>query len=115
VPPPEDGGGQADDEAAIQRVIRTYERAIETKDLALYRSIRPSLTAAEEAQLRNSFRQVDVQEITIRVDGLTIDGQKATARISRQDTLVTGGRRQTQNSVQTLRFEKGPAGWVVTN
>ena len=52
---------------------------------------------------------------TIRVEGLTIDGPKATARIARQDTLVTGGRRQTQNSAQTLRFDKGPAGWVIAN
>lgn len=101
------------DEAAIRGVLRTYERAIETKDLALYRSVRPGLTPAEETVVRNSFRQVDSQQVDIRVESLKVDGRTATARISRQDTLVTGGRRQTQNTMQTLRFEKTAAGWVI--
>jgi hypothetical protein len=109
-------GRAAEDEAAIRRVIRTYEQAIETKDIALYRSVRPTLTASEEAQLRNSFRQVDSQDIAITVDSLAVDGASATARLSRRDTLVIGGRRQTQNSVQTLRFQRNAAGvWVITN
>ncbi len=107
--------GQADDEAAIRRVLRSYEQAIETKDVALYRSIRSRLTPAEETLLRNSFRQVDSQEVDIRVESLSIAGRTATARISRQDTLVTRGRRQTQNTTQTLRFEKTSAGWVITD
>jgi serine/threonine protein kinase len=101
------------DENAIRRVLRAYEQAIETKDIALFRVVRPNLTAAEEAVLRNSFRQVDSQEIDIRVESLRVDGRTATARISRQDTLVTRGRRQTQNSTQTLRFEKTASGWVI--
>jgi hypothetical protein len=102
-----------DDEAAIRSVLRSYEQAIETKDIGLYRSIRPRLTATEEALLRNSFRQVDSQEVTIRVESLNIDGRVATVRIFRQDTLVTGGRRQVQNTTQTLQFEKTAAGWVI--
>jgi len=94
-------------------VIRTYEQAIETKDLRLYRSIRPRLTAAAESVLRNSFSQVDSQEVDIRVESLRIDGRSATARIARRDTLSTSGRRQTQNSTQTLRFEKTDTGWII--
>ena len=103
------------DEAAIRRVIRSYQRAIETKDLALYRSVRATLTPAEETTLRNSFQQIDSQEISIRIDSLTVDGRAAVASLSRQDTLVTKGRRETRNSTQTLRFTKGAAGWVITN
>ena len=102
-----------DDEAAIRGVLRSYEQAIETKDIALYRSIRPRLTPAEEALLRNSFQQVDSQEVTIRVESLNIDGRVATVRIVRQDTLVFGGRRQTQTTTQTLQFEKTASGWVI--
>ena len=102
-----------DDEAAIRAVLRSYEQAIETKDIALYRSIRPRLTPTEEALLRNSFRQVDSQEVTIRVESLNIEGRVATVRIVRQDTLVTGGRRQVQNTTQTLQFEKTASGWVI--
>jgi hypothetical protein len=61
----------------------------------------------------NSFRQIDSQEIDIRVENLRIDGKTATARLARRDTLITAGRRQIQNSTQTLRFEKTGAGWII--
>jgi hypothetical protein len=102
------------DEAAIRRVIRTYEQAIETKNIALYRSVRPNLSRAAETVLMNSFKQVDSQEIDIRVEGLEIDGRRASARLARRDTLTTAGRRQVQNSTQTLRFEKTEAGWIIS-
>jgi hypothetical protein len=101
------------DEAAIKRVIGTYERAIETKDIALYRSIRTNLSRAAETVLTNSFRQIDSQEIDVRVENLRIDGRTATARLARRDTLITSGRREVRNSTQTLRFEKTNAGWLI--
>lgn len=102
-----------DDEAAIRRVLRSYEQAIETKDLALYRAVRPRVSSAAEEAVQRSFRDVDSQEVEIRIEELTIDGAAATARISRRDTLVTGGRRQTATSTQALQFEKTAAGWVI--
>jgi hypothetical protein len=102
------------DEAAIRRLIRIFEQAIETKDIGLYRSVRPGLTRADEAVLMNSFRQIDTQEIEVRIENVRIDGKTATARIARRDVLTTAGRRQTQNSTQTLRFEKTGAGWIIS-
>jgi len=102
------------DEALIRGVIRTYERAIETKNVQLFRSVRPGLSAAEETRLRDSFRQVDSQQVDITVEELRVDGRTATVRLARRDTVVNGGRRQTQSSRQTLRFEKTSAGWVIT-
>jgi hypothetical protein len=98
----------------IRGVIRTYERAIETKSVDLFRSVWPSLSAAEEARLRANFNQFDSQQVDITVESLRIEGRTATARLSRRDTVMSGGRRQTNNSQQTLRFEKTPAGWVIT-
>lgn len=103
----------SDDDAAIRAAIATYERAIETKSIELFRSVRPALSAAEESRLRDSFRQVDSQDVTIRIADIKISGRTATARIARTDTIVSGGRRQTQNSQQTLQFTKGPSGWVI--
>jgi hypothetical protein len=101
------------DEAAIRRVIRTFEQAIETKDIALYRSVRPGLSAASEAVVRSSFKQVDSQQIDIRVESIRIDGRTATAQLVRRDTLVTAGRSQIQNSTQTMRLQKTDAGWII--
>jgi serine/threonine protein kinase len=102
------------DDAVIRRVVNTYKTAIETKNVGLYRSVRPGLTAAEETRLRDSFRQVDSQQMTLSIDELRIDGRTATVRISRQDVITSGGRRQTQNSRQTLRLEKSATGWIIT-
>jgi hypothetical protein len=101
------------DDAAIRRVIQTYKRAIETKDLALFRSVRPNLTRAAETVLINSFKQIESQQIDLRVENLRIDGRTASAQIVRRDTLITAGRRQVQNSTQTLRFQKTDAGWFI--
>ena len=103
----------ASDEDAIRGVIRTYERAIETKNVELFRSIRPGLSAAEETRLRNSFRQVESQEVDITIEDLRVDGRMATVRLARRDTVSSGGRRQTQSSRQTLRLERTGAGWVI--
>jgi serine/threonine protein kinase len=112
-PAPKPAAPVESDEAAIRRVIRTFEQAIETQDVGLYRSVRPNLTKAEETVLMNSFRQIDSQEIELRVENLRIEGRSASARIVRRDTLITSGRRQVQNSTQTLRFEKTATGWFI--
>ena len=101
------------DDAAIRRLIRSYEQAIETKDIGLYRSIRTNLTRAAETVLTNSFRQIDSQEIEIRVENLRIEGRTATARLTRRDTLVISGRRDVRNSTQTMKFEKTDTGWLI--
>jgi serine/threonine protein kinase len=101
------------DEAAVRAVIAAYERAIETKNLDLFRSVRPGLSAAEEGRLRESFRQVDSQDVTISINDLRIDGRSASVRLARSDVIVSGGRRQTQNSQQTIRLEKTGASWVI--
>ena len=98
----------------IRRTIATYQAAIEKKDIALYRSVRPGLSAAEEARLRDSFRQVDAQQVAITIEDIHVDGRTATVRVSRQDTVVNAGRRQTQSSRQTLRLEKTGTSWIIT-
>jgi serine/threonine protein kinase len=103
------------DEAQIRGVLRTYERAIETKSVDLFRSVRPGLSAAEENRLRAAFSQVDSQQVDITVDDLRMEGRTATVRIARRDTLMTGGRRQTNSSRQTLRMEKAAGGWIITD
>jgi serine/threonine protein kinase len=74
-------------EAAIRRAIADYGRAIETKDIALYKSVRPGITADEEKRLRDSFKAIQSQRVSLTVDALQIDGSSATARVSRQDTV----------------------------
>ena len=102
------------DDALVRGVLRTYERSIETKNVDLFRSVRPGLSAAEENRLRASFSQIDSQQVDIVVEDLRIEGRSATVRISRRDTIMSGGRRQTASSRQTLRLEKAAGGWIIT-
>jgi serine/threonine protein kinase len=102
------------DDALVRGVLRTYERSIETKNVDLFRSVRPGLSAAEENRLRTSFSQIDSQQVDIVVEELRIEGRSATVRISRRDTIMSGGRRQTASSRQTLRMEKAAGGWIIT-
>jgi hypothetical protein len=62
----------------------------------------------------NSFKQIDSQQIDLRIESLRVDGRTASAQIVRRDTLMTAGRRQVQNSTQILRFEKTDAGWFIS-
>jgi hypothetical protein len=74
----------------------------------------PGLSAAEESRLRASFNQVDSQQVDITVDGLRMEGRTATVRISRRDSIMNSGRRQTSSIRQTLRMEKAAGGWIIT-
>jgi len=76
--------------------------------------VRPGLTAAEESRLRTSFSQVDSQQVDIAVEEIRIEGRAATVRLSRRDTITSGGRRQTAASRQTLRLEKTAGAWIIT-
>ncbi len=102
------------DDSLIRGVLRTYERAYETKSVDLFRSVRPGLTAAEESRLRTSFSQVDSQQVDIAIEEIRIEGRAATVRLSRRDTITSGGRRQTAASRQTLRLEKTAGAWIIT-
>jgi serine/threonine protein kinase len=102
------------DDTLVRGALRTYERAIETRNVDLFRSVWPSLSAVEEATLRDSFRQVDSQQVDIIVESLRIEKGTATVLVSRRDTIVNGGRRQTAMTRQTIRLDKVATGWVIT-
>ncbi len=102
-----------DDEAAIRRLVATYARAIETKDLALFRSIKPNLSAEEQRRLENGFRAVSSQEVALTIVSIDRRRDDATVAIKRRDTINVGSRRQTVDSDQTLVLTRNPGGWVV--
>jgi hypothetical protein len=102
-----------DDDAAIRRVTSTYARAIETKDLALFRSIKPNLSREEERRLQEGFRAVSSQHVAITIVSIDRRGDEASVRVKRRDTIEAGGRTQTLDSDQILQLTRASAGWVV--
>jgi serine/threonine protein kinase len=111
--PPAAATPTADDEGAIRRLVATYARAIETKDLALFRSIKPNLSAEEQRRLENGFRAVTSQQVSLTIVSIDRRRDDASVVIKRRDTIDAGGRRQTVDSDQTLQLTRTAGGWVV--
>jgi hypothetical protein len=101
------------DEGAIRRVVATYGRAIENKDLPLFRSVKPNLSSAEERRLEQGFRAVTSQRVTLTIGSIDRRGDAATVVVQRRDVLDINGRRQTVDAKQVLTLNRGRDGWVI--
>jgi tetratricopeptide (TPR) repeat protein len=98
---------------AIRAVLTRWERAIETQDLALYRSVKPNLTGQDEERLRASFQAVDAQDVTISILTLELQGNRASVRLAREDRFVANGRSHNSSTEQMLVLSKEAGGWVI--
>jgi hypothetical protein len=97
-------------EDALKRLLASYERAIETKDLALFRSVKPNLSAEEERRLRKAFESTTTHEVTITIEALDCQEARCTARLVRRDTLDGS---IVSSFPQTLRLAQGAEGLVI--
>ena len=102
-----------DDDAAIRALVATYARAIETKDLALFRSIKPNLGADEERRIQQGFRAVTSQKVNITITSIDRRGDTALVQLQRQDIIEAGGRRQSPESRQTMTLARNNGTWVI--
>jgi hypothetical protein len=96
-------------------VTATYARAIEGKDLALFRSIKPNLSREEERRLQEGFRAVTSQRVDLTILSIDRRGDEASVVVRRRDTIQAGGRQQTAESRQTLSLSRTNAGWKVVD
>jgi len=110
---PAPGRGGETDDAAIRRIVATYARAIETKDLQLFRSVKPNMSAEEQRRIEEGFRAVTSQQVNIVILSLEQRGPEASVRIRRRDTILAGGRQQTSETQQTLTLTRAASGWVI--
>jgi len=103
-----------DDEAAIRRVVATYQRAIENKDLALFRSVKPNLSREEERRIEEGFRAVTSQQVSITVFVHRAAGPgRPRWRLRRRDTIEARGQRHATESQQTMTLARTNGGWVI--
>lgn len=99
-----------DDETAIREVLDNLKRAIEDKDLALYKRIRPGLSADEERRLRDAFQNVNSQQVEYSINSIEVKGDRAELKVTR------GGRVSGQSvptTRQTLKLVRTPSGWII--
>jgi serine/threonine protein kinase len=101
------------DDAAIRRTVATYGRAIENKDLALFRSIKPNMSSDEERRLQQGFRAVTSQRVSLTIGSIDRRGDTASVVVQRRDVLEIGGRRQNTEARQVLSLGRSGDGWVI--
>ena len=105
--------GNDNDDAAIRRVVAAYVRAIETKDLALFRSIKPNMSAEEQRRIEEGFRAVSSQRVAITILAINRRDQEAAVRLKRNDTIDAGGRQQTIDTQQTMTLIRSGGAWII--
>jgi tetratricopeptide (TPR) repeat protein len=111
--PSSDRAAAERDEASIRQLVASYARAIETKDMALFRTIKPNLSLDEERRLQAGFRAVTSQRVSLEIVSFDHRGEAASVVVKRHDTIRAGGREQTADSQQMLRFSRAASGWVI--
>jgi serine/threonine-protein kinase len=97
-------------EQAVRRLISEYGRALESRDLALFKSLKPGLSSDEEKRLKESFKAIQSQRVALTVDSVQIDGVRAVVRVSRQDTINGRAMKPLQ---QTFRLAQKDGAWTI--
>jgi eukaryotic-like serine/threonine-protein kinase len=96
------------EEPAIRRLIADFERAFETGDVALWKSIRPG---AADSELK-SVAQKNWKQVNITIESIDVFGTRAIVRIARKDLGADG---KTYPFAQTLTLMREPSGWKITS
>jgi hypothetical protein len=103
------GSPATPEEAAISAVIADYARAIETKDIELFRSVKPVLSPDEEQRLRSAFANAESHSVKITLHSIQVKDPSATVRLARRDTIGA----IVASFPQTIVLRRGPKGWTI--
>jgi len=98
------------DETAIRKVIGDYAKAIENKDLDLFKAVKPNLTLDEEKRARTAFASIQSQVVKITFLSVELKEHQAVVKVTRRDTIngsIPGA------FPQTFTMSKGRTGWVI--
>ncbi|HEY7923791.1 MAG TPA: serine/threonine-protein kinase [Vicinamibacteria bacterium] len=72
---------------AVREALADYGRALETRDLGLFKSVMPGLSRDRERQVRESFRDVRSLSVALVVQSVEVNGTEAVAQVTRRDVL----------------------------
>jgi hypothetical protein len=98
------------DAAGIRKVLEVYVRAVEGKDVQLFRSVKPNLSDDEEKRARAAFKSVQTQVVRISVLSLEVREGRAVVKVARRDTLNGS---IVSSFPQTFQLAKETAGWTI--
>ena len=103
-------GGLSTEAISIRKVLEAYVRAVEAKDMEMFRTVKPNLTEEEEKRARAAFKSIQSQVVKMNVVSLDVKDGKATVKVSRRDT-INGS--IVSSFPQTFSLAKETAGWTI--
>ena len=103
-------GASAQEEHPVLRVLEAYVRAIEVKDVDLFRTVKPNLSSEEERRARKAFDSLQSQAIVMTVLSVDVQGPRATVKVSRRDTINKG---IVSSFPQTFALDRAKDGWSI--
>ena len=95
---------------SIRKVLEAYVRAVEAKDMQMFRTVKPNLSEEEEKRARAAFKSIQSQVVKMNVLSLDVKEGKATVKVSRRDT-INGS--IVSSFPQTFSLAKETAGWTI--
>jgi serine/threonine protein kinase/tetratricopeptide (TPR) repeat protein len=103
-----------DPRAQIRSRLGEYVKAIETKNLALLRQIRPNLGEAELRRWARFFDMTRSRKVGLTVQDIAVDGEKAQVTGRRVDvTVLDDGQRIEDETRFVYTLEHRRDGWVI--
>ena len=91
-------------------MLEAYVRAIEVKDVGLFRTVKPNLSPDEERRARKAFESLQSQAIVMTVMSVDVQGSRATVKVSRRDTI---NKSIVSSFPQTFALERAKDGWAI--
>ncbi len=103
-------GPLSPDAIGIRKVLETYVKAVEAKDVQMFRTAKPNMSEEEERRARAAFKSIQSQTIKMNVLSLEVKEGKATVKVARRDT-INGS--IVSSFPQTFQLAKEGANWAI--
>ena len=103
-------GNLSTEATSIRKVLESYIRAVEAKDVQMFRTVKPNLSEDEEKRVRMAFKSIQSQVVKMNVLALDVKDGKATVKVSRRDTI---NGTIVSSFPQTFQLAKESAGWTI--
>lgn len=94
----------------IRKVLEAYVRAVEAKDMQMFRAVKPNLSDEEEKRARLAFKSIQSQVVKMNVLAVEVKDGKATVKVSRRDT-INGS--IVSSFPQTFQLAKETGAWLI--
>ena len=100
---------------AVTAIVKSYEQALQLKDFDAMRDVFPSMSSAQQQQLREFVDPLEGLTVRIAIDQINLAGDQANVEATQHYQFTDSGRSQTFEGQLTLVLRLGSNGtWRIT-